>query len=271
MSIASVTAAAAAPEIDRLMLAVHSGGPREHRERLLAAALAVGVPEAGMLLTNLRPFLQAGPVTREVARLRVRYRAPEVVDAGLDELAGLGLLSGDGDTVAATDQVAPLLDALGEVSAETAQALWAGRDETVARLADALTVVAGAVPDTGFPLFAAFRILPEPPGLAGLNHRVVMVRFARSDAHAAAWAAHGLEAADMPPFTSMWNGDPVGPEGLERLEERGLVDGDNLTPEARALRDRIEADTNDMLAPAFAALTDPQGFLADLRSLPPLP
>ncbi len=271
MSIAALTAASAAPEIDRLMLAVHSAGPRQERERLVAAAAVAGLTEPGMLLTNLRPFLEAGPVDREVARLRVRYRPPELLDADIADLVDRGLLDEDGDTLAATERIVPVLDALAGVTSDTVAALWGDRDETVDRLVGPLAAVADAVPSSGFPLFVAHRALPVPIGLLGFNHRIVGVRFARSDAHAAAWAEHGLSAADMLPFTSLWNGDKVSEAGLERLSELEFVDGDTLTPEARALRDRIEADTNDLLAPAFAVLDDPHGFLADLRSLPPLP
>nr|BFE82051.1 hypothetical protein GCM10020093_046520 [Planobispora longispora] len=51
----------------------------------------------------------------------------------------------------------------------------------------------------------------------------------------------------------------------ERLRERGLLAGDELTAEGRALRQRIEDRTDELALPAYAALSDDE--LARLAEL----
>lgn len=51
----------------------------------------------------------------------------------------------------------------------------------------------------------------------------------------------------------------------ERLRERGLLAGDELTEQGRALRQRIEDRTDELALPAYAALSDDE--LARLAEL----
>ncbi len=122
--------------------------------------------------------------------------------------------------------------------------LWAGEVGTVRRLArvlaDLVAAAARAAVEPG--CFHAMEPAFEPagidPGVLVLN-RLSALRYARSDAHAAAWRAAGLTAAQMVELQS--------------------VGGDR--------RDAIEERTNELVAPVFAGV-DLAALVDDLNRLP---
>jgi hypothetical protein len=123
------------------------------------------------------------------------------------------------------------------VTAEVWPAGVAGPLETAGRLLAA----AGGSGGAAFGAFAPpYERRADPPGLLLFN-RLGALRYHRSDAHAAAWAARGLTAAGM---VRLGAGDP--------------------------LRRQIEAETDRLAAPPYAALTAEQrlAFLAALATLP---
>ena len=106
-----------------------------------------------------------------------------------------------------------------------------------------------------------------------------MIREHRGDSHVAACVAAGLDPIAMSILTELWVGYPLGeysgsrgwpPEALaacaDRLRADGMLDGDQLSAEGRALRDRIEDATDTAQAQLVARLGDDvEGLLVDLN------
>ncbi|MEV0390573.1 hypothetical protein [Nonomuraea sp. NPDC050643] len=120
----------------------------------------------------------------------------------------------------------------------------------------------------GRPLFAAHATLPWPDDpLLCLWHAQTLLREFRGDGHVATLLTEGvggpealvLHAAggDVPtPFLKIsraWPEDEWA-AAEERLRGRGLLDGDTLSPEGKALRQRMEDRTDELALPAYRAL-----------------
>lgn len=131
----------------------------------------------------------------------------------------------------------------------------------------------------GRPLFAAHAALdwPQTPHLV-LWHAQTLLREFRGDAHVAALllaglsglqsiilhAASGQAGAGFLRASRGWTREQWAGQA-EVLRERGLIAGEELTDEGRALRDGIEADTDRLAAPAYRVLgADGTGRLAEL-------
>lgn len=131
----------------------------------------------------------------------------------------------------------------------------------------------------GRPLFAAHAALPWPDDpLLELWHAQTLLREFRGDGHVAALTAEGIGGLDalilhgatgqMPTaFLKVSRGWPEEEWAAaeEALRGRGLLDGDELTEEGGALRQRIEDRTDELALPAYAALSDDE--LARLAEL----
>jgi hypothetical protein len=131
----------------------------------------------------------------------------------------------------------------------------------------------------GRPLFAAHAGLdwPEAPHLV-LWHAQTLLREFRGDAHVAALlvaGVSGLQSIILHAASGQANGRFLrASRGWSRdewadeesvLRERGLISGEELSDEGRALRDGIEADTDRLAAPAYQVLgADGAGRLAEL-------
>ncbi|WP_435271108.1 SCO6745 family protein [Streptomyces sp. 1222.5] len=122
----------------------------------------------------------------------------------------------------------------------------------------------------GRPLFAAHAALPWPDQpLLQLWHAQTLLREFRGDGHVASLLSEGvggleallLHAATGETSVSMLKATRAWPEEewtgtRERLRERGLLDGDGLSPEGERLRAHIEDRTDRLALPAYAALGD---------------
>jgi hypothetical protein len=131
----------------------------------------------------------------------------------------------------------------------------------------------------GRPLFAAHAALPWPSEpLLQLWHAQTLLREFRGDGHVAALLSEGVGPLDALILHGATGNVPViflkasrgWPEGEwaaaeERLRECGLLAGDELTEQGRALRQRIEDRTDELALPAYAALSDDE--LARLAEL----
>jgi hypothetical protein len=123
----------------------------------------------------------------------------------------------------------------------------------------------------GRPLFAGHASLPWPdvPHLA-LWHAITLLREYRGDGHISALVTAGLDPCEALITHGGVNENGVGLSVLRRsrswpddeweaaqrrLVERGLLVGETLTEEGAAMRDRIEALTDEAAAPAWAAIT----------------
>ncbi|MEJ2889511.1 SCO6745 family protein [Actinomycetospora aeridis] len=139
------------------------------------------------------------------------------------------------------------------------------------RAADLATKAAAGAPVNGRVMFAGMRSMPVPADpVARLWHSATMLREHRGDGHVAALLgerigsteAHVLSALDMGihPPESFGRVHHLPPERLaavmDGLRERGLVDADGwFTDAGRATKARIEARTDELAAPPYAALT----------------
>lgn len=259
----------AAPEIDRLVFAVH-----RHARHLVASDLPAALEAAGMespgALNNVGELVRAGRLTREAAALRYRYWPIEERDGFLDESVAAGRLIESNGRLTGSDAVMALIDVLEGARAAAAAALWAGHRPEVEELTGMCADVLAASGKS--PLLDAFAAVPLPePAEHRLFALFERLRYLRNDAHAAAWTSAGLTAADMVELTPIWNGkDPRGDvAALASLEERGLVSGGRLTEVGRSIREAIEDDTNRRAQPAFDVLGDRAGrFLELLEALP---
>ncbi|MDP9850233.1 SCO6745 family protein [Streptosporangium lutulentum] len=131
----------------------------------------------------------------------------------------------------------------------------------------------------GRPLFAAHAALPWPSEpLLQLWHAQTLLREFRGDGHVAMLLSEEvgpldalvLHAATGSVPTVFLKASRAWPEeewaaAEERLRERGLLAGDELTERGRELRQRIEDRTDELALPAYAALSDDE--LARLAEL----
>lgn len=235
-------AALVAPALDRLfrgaMTTVRARGGSALVDRLGREAIAP------LLSFRLRLGWPDGEVSAAGLAAVNRYWDPQEWRPEL-ELAvghGTGELTADGG-LRATARGRELIGEFIDHQASVVARLWAGQDERVRRLVDALTLLLEAAVPTGGDAFAVMVPPYEPPSAPAqlrLLHRLGALRFHRADAHAAAWGAAGLTPAGIAAMAP-------GPE-----------------------REAIEAETNRRAAPPFEALDAAHRltFLADLAALP---
>jgi len=139
----------------------------------------------------------------------------------------------------------------------------------VARAAELARTAADGCTTPGRPLYAGHATLPWPsePHLV-LWHAISLIREYRGDGHIACLVAEGLDAVEalithaasgaVPRIalqTSRAWSDEAWDAGIARLAARGLVtDEGEFTDAGRALRERIEDQTDVLALPAWAAL-----------------
>ncbi|MER7273044.1 MarR family transcriptional regulator [Dactylosporangium sp. NPDC000244] len=138
------------------------------------------------------------------------------------------------------------------------------------RVADLATRAAVSAPAEGRALYAGQRALdvPEEP-VARLWHAVTLLREHRGDGHNAALVAHGIGGTESHVLFAISLG--MRPEEFDRihhlpeaqlaavvdgLSSRGLVDAaGGFTDVGRETRERIEALTDELAAPAYDVLS----------------
>ena len=139
----------------------------------------------------------------------------------------------------------------------------------VKRAADLARTATDGCSNPGRPLYAGHAALPWPdePHLV-LWHAITLIREYRGDGHIACLLEAGLDAVEalithaasgaVPraalQMSRAWSDDEW-MAGVDRLADRGLVDGDGaFTDAGTALRQRIEDRTDELALPAWAAL-----------------
>lgn len=145
-----------------------------------------------------------------------------------------------------------------------------------------LAEVVEAADAPGRPLFGANRDLPVPDDpVAALWQATTTLREHRGDGHVAVLASEGLDGCEVHVLMSAIEGVPAdlmqrargwSPEdwagAVDRLAGRGLVAADGtVTAAGRALRDRIEARTDDLAGRPYRVLRDPEALIPLLRPL----
>jgi hypothetical protein len=130
----------------------------------------------------------------------------------------------------------------------------------------------------GHPIHAGLRSLPWPGDPVGDLWRAAdLLREFRGDTHNAAWVASGVDPVEITLLTELWWGlghnaytwtRGWSPEeiaaGMDRLRERGLVEGDDITEAGLVVRADIEAATDRGDDAVVAALGDDLDELVDL-------
>jgi hypothetical protein len=140
----------------------------------------------------------------------------------------------------------------------------------LARVAELATKAAVSAPTEGRILYAGLRALDIPPEpLAQIWHASTLLREHRGDGHNAALVAHGIGGTESHVLMALSLGMKAEEFGrihhlprpqlaavVDGLRARGLVTDDGgFTDAGRKLRERIEADTDELAAPAYEVLT----------------
>lgn len=129
----------------------------------------------------------------------------------------------------------------------------------VERATELLRQAAEGTTVAGRPIHAGLRSLGWPGDpLGDLWRAADLVREHRGDGHNVAWVDAGVSAPEISVLFELWLGLPLRSysptrgwtdeqldPAIERLREDGLVDGDRLTDEGRAVREQIEQATDD--------------------------
>ncbi|TMR99383.1 hypothetical protein [Nonomuraea basaltis] len=216
-------AAAIAPVINAAHVDVHASARRAVTELAEASGVTPG------LLADLRFMLPLHPVTR--AQLGAIYRYADAAEQ--DDIQGHlreATLTEDGDGVLrVTEKGLAFIHRLYELHEATTERVWAGHD--LPGLAGLAGRVLGRATAERVPGGALELVAPpyEPGGAAPglvLFNRLAVLRYHRADAHAAAWRAAGLSAAEIV----------------------GLADG--------LLRAVVEADTNVRAGTPYKVLSE---------------
>lgn len=281
-------AAAVAPHVDRLAIAVHPRAGR--RDEIREAAERLGIRN-GSAMVSFRTLWLAGPVTREELASIVRYVDPGFLPAALYAGVEEGLLEGAEGVYRAGARAREFLDVITAVQGEVVDELWIGHDDALEALTDASRrVIAGAATERGaeqWPAFTAMvRYEPAPtltPAHAFLE-AVTVLRYLRADAHALAIDKGGVDLADAGTLSAIWydergavqGGRPAPPDSaaLLRLAAQGLVEEQvsvwSLTETGRTTRERIEATTNELAGEPWRVLTADERarWLTDATALP---
>lgn len=208
-----------------------------------------GGPEATGYLIDLRnPFAAGRTVTREDLAGHYRYTDPPKVDRRLRASVDAGLLDwSPAGGITATGRGLAFISELVTQQGTALTSRWGGQAHIVQRLNDLVSRVLAGAAATGGRAWAVQAPPYEPDGTPPeilLLNRLSTLRYHRADAHAAAWQAAGLTAAEMVamPWDSEW------------------------TPQ----RNAVEHDTNVRAAAPYTALNPPERLtmLADLAALP---
>ena len=140
----------------------------------------------------------------------------------------------------------------------------------LARVTELLVRMTDVLRPEGRPLYAGLRSLGFPDDPIGRMWRAGdLLREHRGDSHTAAWIGQGLDAVETCLLADLWFGVPMRSYSRtrawsntdfdaaeERLRTRGLLDGEGLSADGRALRERIEESTDRQMAAAVTALGD---------------
>jgi hypothetical protein len=236
-------AALVAPAVSRVFVAGIESGRAQGGRELVGR---YGGPSAAGNLIEFRTSL-AWPgraVSRTEAAGVCRYRDLDEFDRTVDEHVQHGMLERTDDGgFRATERGLEFLTELYDLHGRATGELWKRQQHMLGRLVPALGTLVRAATVTGGDAFAAMTPVWEPRGApAGLLvfNRLSALRYHRADAHAAAWTAAGLTAAEMVTMKRDRDTDP------------------------------IEAETNRRAAAPFRVLpaADRIALLADLAALP---
>ncbi len=175
-----------------------------------------------------------------------------------------------------------VLDAREDALRGVLEKMFAGA-QGIDEAADLLAEAASGASVEGRPLFAGHRALHRPDDpVSALWWGSTLLREHRGDGHVAALVTHGIGGLDanvlfvgtgrvpreVLQVSRSWS-DSEWDSALRRLAERGLLDGDELTPGGAELRQEIEDTTDDLAAEPWDHLGE-QGTERVVELLTPL-
>lgn len=230
-------AALIAPVIDRLVIAVHLAS----RERGTALSAQFGLTRAGYLV-ELRLALPVRSVTPAGLQAITRYLRAADRDTEVATQLEQGMIEVDeAGVMVATERAHAYYRELFALHDEVAAQLWQHRAASLPELVTLAARSLEAGTASGGPAFGTACPPYEPAGAGPallLFNGLAALRYHRADAHAAAWTAAGLTAAEAP---------GQGPQ-----------------------RDRIEAETDRLAGAPYDALDESERLhlLAGLAALP---
>lgn len=241
-----------APAISRTFVTAIRAGDSAGRDLVTSYSSRA----VGYLIDLRNPFAAGRRITRADLTQVYRYTGPSQIDQTVARSVEHGLLAQGADgALEPTEQGHDFLCALVALHASSLEKRWGPmgdqtgltpHGERVARLNELLSRVLVEAAATGGPAWAVQAPPYEPPGTPAsviLLNRLSTLRYHRADAHAAAWQAAGLTAAEMVamPWGSQW------------------------TPQRTA----AEHDTNVRAAAPYVVLTPEERLimLADLAAL----
>ena len=206
--------------------------------------LSYGGRAVGYLIDLRNPFAAGRPVRRDDLPEVYRYQEREAIWQAVDRSIEGGLLTESSDGVLApTDRGKAFLTDLFALHSRVLAERWGGQVTRVSRLNDRLARLLAEAAATAGPAWRVQAPPHEPPEVdpgVWLLNRLSTLRYHRADAHAAAWQAAGLTAAEMVAL-------PPGPA-----------------------REAIEHDTDVRAAAPYRLLSPDERLelLADLAALP---
>lgn len=154
----------------------------------------------------------------------------------------------------------------------------------VARAADLASKAATSAPIEGRALYAGLRTLPIPDEpVARLWHAANLLREHRGDGHIAALVSEGIGGLESRALHAVAQGMPAEKFGrihhlppakltevADGMRAGGLIDdAGQITEDGRATKERVEALTDNLAAPAYGVLTPTEldQLIADLEPL----
>lgn len=245
-------------EIDRLVIAVHRRVMSTNRAELRAALEPLALDQPGQIY-DLAEFVAAGRCSVDVTRRRFPYDADDRAAAMVGRLLADDRLDGQ---LRPNAELEAVVDGILDLRADAAAELWGWQ------LTDPLQGAAEGFAAASGPLVDAFRRLPEPAVPAHrLHHLLTGLRYARLEAHVAAWEGAGLAAAEIVALSvAVGSESTVAPQG--RLVTRGWLTADgSATVEGHQARAGIEAETDARCTAMFQAVTDLAGWFGTLQRL----
>ncbi len=142
-------------------------------------------------------------------------------------------------------------------------------DAAFARTTELLLKAATGAPYEGRPMYAALRSLPIPDDVVTrLFHAASLLREHRGDGHIAALMSEGVGGLEAHVLLALDMDMPAEKFGrihhlpaaqieavVDAMRDRGLIGGDGwLSAEGRAVKQRVEALTDDLAAPPYECL-----------------
>lgn len=245
--------------IDRLVTGVYQTVFDLHRDEIRAQLKPLDAPAPAQLL-DLAEFFLDDAFTPRVLHLRFRYAPAELRHETHAEWFGRGLVLADGSP---SDELRLVFDMVMRARTSVCEARWK------TNLAVPLVGTSQALSHASGELCDTFKHVREPSAPAHmLHHRLTGLRYARMDAHAAAWAQAGLTAPQiMLLTTAIESNEPADDESGALIDRAWLTSAGEVTAAGRTARAEIERDTNVRCQPWIDAVTDTADWVEALGAL----